>query len=158
LRLEPAQSAELTRFIEAARRAGFVPGTPLVGVNWEWSSGVAYALGARVPDSLMLAVFGGAGTIDGVDYNLTFRFTGFPSADAWISTTRSSVLKPDAQRDVAAALQAFGRVSGRPFPSGYTCVAAEGDQLLWRPAVSTGAGAGPTSAVAVASCPSGATP
>jgi hypothetical protein len=134
LRLDPALSASLALLTKEARSAGFRPGTPLLGVTWPWSTTLPYTLGARVPDSLVLTVFGGSGAEAGAEYNLSNWFAGFPSADAWIATTASSALDASARASVARVLQSFSRLSGRSFPSDYVCVAAVGEYRIWRPA------------------------
>jgi len=120
-----------------ADEAGWVEGTPLVGVAWRWSSTVPYALGAVVPESLMLTLFGYESAQSVAEYNLEARFQEFPWEEAWLFTTDNTEVDVSVRADVRGVLEALEEGTGRPFPSGYTCVARAGKALIWKPVLAS---------------------
>ena len=132
LQLEPGLSEELNGLRTKAEAVGWKPGTPLVDVSYTWHPAVPYFLGARVPDSLQLTIFGYGAAHDITDFHLTEPYLGFPFADSWLLTTKDALLDPGAQSAVRFTMDKLSAVSGRKFPDSYSCVAS-GDFVLWRP-------------------------
>lgn len=118
---------------DQARAAGWVDDTPLVGVAWRWSSTVPYALGARVPESLMPTLFGYSGTAEAAQHNLARSRDDFPYDEAWVLVTPSRLLDESNIAKTSEVLKIVAIASGRSFPQGYECVAQSGQLLLWRP-------------------------
>jgi hypothetical protein len=132
LQLDPVLAATITGLQEQGAAAGWKPGTPLVDVSYTWNPAIAAALGARVPDFLQLTIFGYSAAHDITAFHLTEPYRDFPFPDAWLLTTRSSLLDPGAQSAVAFTMERLSKVTGRAFPASYSCVAS-GQFVLWRP-------------------------
>ena len=107
-------------------------GTPLVDVSYTWNPAVGYAIGAGVPDSLMLTIYGYSGTHDVTAFHLQGPYLEFPFRDSWILTTKPDLLAADARSAVDFTLGQLSAVSGRTFPQSYACTVS-GDFVLWRP-------------------------
>jgi hypothetical protein len=123
---------------------GWVPGTPLLGVVWDWSSTVPYFLGARVPDCLMLTLFRYPGSVAVGKYNIKNSLGDFPSEKAWILTNvpgrdpglyslQPAPLNEKSQAEVNEVLAEAARAGGREFPRDYQLAAETIDYQLWRP-------------------------
>ena len=133
LLLEPKLSEDLSRLRALAEENGWQPATPLVDVSYMWNPAVPYSLGARMPESLALTIFGYAAAHDIVDFHLSAPFRGFPFDQAWFLTSRpSSIADPSGQKAVDFTMEKLSVVTGRPFPESYTCLSA-GDFMLWKP-------------------------
>lgn len=132
LLLDAKNAQTLGRLLAQARQQGWHDGTPLVDVSYTWNPGVAYALGARVPDSLMLTIFGYGAAHDITAFHLSGHYLEFPFRDAWVLTTRPDLLDAGARSAVDFTLDRISSVSGKAFPSSYSCIAS-GDFILWRP-------------------------
>jgi len=134
LLLEPKLSEDLSSLRALAQENGWQPGTPLVDVSYMWNPSVPYSLGARVPESLALTIFGYAAAHDIVDFHLSAPFRGFPFDQAWFLTSRpSSLADPLGQWAVDFTMEKLSTIAGRPFPGSYACLSA-GDFILWKPA------------------------
>ena len=132
LQLDPNTAQMLAGLRQQATAMGWHAGTPLVDVSYTWNPGVAYALGARVPDSLLLTIFGYGAAHDITDFHLTGTYLDFPFDQAWILTTRPDQLDQGARGAVDFTLDKLDAVSGRSFPASYECISS-GDFVLWRP-------------------------
>jgi hypothetical protein len=137
LSLDEAQSRTITRLRAGAGLAGWRPGTPLVDTTWRWNPGIAYALGARVPESLLVTIFGYRTTITWARYTTSTRFPSAPYRGAWMLTSGGPGPDPaaGAEAEVAAVRSLIQRRTRRAFPNGYRRAAASGPFLLWRPSV-----------------------
>jgi hypothetical protein len=134
--------ADTATFVDAlrtdARSAGFCNGTPLIGMAWSWSSTVPYMIGAKVPDELLLTLFGYDKAPAVLD--MTMRFVRGPVwRDAWVLTTDMSTLEPAQAAELRAALDRLPSAIGRTFPTDYRRVMDVDGTQLWRPANITAA-------------------
>lgn len=130
--LSPQKSAEMLNLRNQAESLGWQAGTPLIDVSYPWHPGLPYFLGATVPSSLMLTLFGSEASQPIVDFHLTQPYRGFPFEDAWILTSKESSLSESSQLMVSKAVASLEKATGRPFPEAYSCVSA-GDFVLYRP-------------------------
>jgi len=128
LLLDEDLSAVLSSLAAQATENGWAAGTPMVGLELIWSTTVPYVLGARVPDSLMLTLFGFPASVSIAQYNLSNSTSEFPWNRAWILTTAGG-----RDGDVRLVADALGRASGRAFPADYECVARSATIELWKP-------------------------
>jgi hypothetical protein len=133
LRVDPKLHILLQSLRRQAKQVGWVEGSPLVGVEWRWSSTIPYVLGATPPESLMLTLFGYDSALPVAEYNLGPGFEGFAWKDAWLLSTAADSLDDASLSDIEAVTDALEARSGRAFPSGYLCVARAGSSLLWKP-------------------------
>lgn len=133
LDLDPDLAAMVTSLRSQAAAAGFVPGTPLVGIVWRWSTTVPFVLGAGVPDPLAVTLFGWPGTQDMLQYNLDHALEGFPIGNAWVLAGTPEGLAAAARESIDAAIVSIDAATGRSFPSDYRCVANAAGIELWRP-------------------------
>ncbi len=129
LDLDPKTSQTLN---ELRASKGWTPGTPLVDVSYTWNPAVGYAIGAGVPESLMLTIYGYSGTHDVTAFHLRGPYLDFPFKDAWVLTTKPELLDAGARSAVDYTLSQLSAVSGRSFPAAFSCVAS-GDFILWQP-------------------------
>lgn len=133
LLVEASMAADLSELRSRARAAGFCSGTRLLGLKWDWSATEPFVLGARVPDSLMLTIFGYPDplpllpvTMAGLDRNEWH--------DAWVMTTDPSTLPPADAALLRTALDRLPHHVGRTFPDDYVREVAVAGTELWRPA------------------------
>jgi hypothetical protein len=153
LLVDPDLAAVVTSLKAQAAQNGWVPGSPMVGTVWTWTSTVPYALGARVPESLMLTLLGSDVTEEIARFNVQLDADEYPYADAWVLTTPDANLDAAQREEIARVQRVLDDASGLTFPEDYACVAAAGNFRLWRPSSGAAAGAvGP--GVANGSCPS----
>ncbi|MDD2818513.1 MAG: hypothetical protein PHN51_06920 [Candidatus Nanopelagicales bacterium] len=132
LLLDSRTAQTLAGLQSQSKLLGWKAGTPLVDVSYTWNPGVVYALGGQAPDSLMLTIFGYAAAHDITAFHLQGPYLKFPFHDAWLLTTRPKLLDSGARSAVDFTLDRLSSVSGKPFPSSYSCIES-GDFILWRP-------------------------
>jgi hypothetical protein len=128
--------ADTATFIDAvrtqARSAGFCNGTPLIGMAWSWSSTVPYMIGAKVPDELLLTLFGYDNAAKVLD--VTMRFVHGPQwRDAWVLTTDPATIEASEAAELRAALDRLPAAIGRRFPADYRLAMDVDGTQLWRP-------------------------
>jgi hypothetical protein len=128
--------ADTATFIDAvrtqARAAGFCNGTPLIGMAWSWSSTVPYVIGAKVPDELLLTLFGYENASKVLD--VTMRFVHGPEwRDAWVLTTDPATIEPPQAAELRSALDRLPSAIGRHFPADYRLAMDVDGTQLWRP-------------------------
>ncbi|MFM2077394.1 MAG: hypothetical protein RJA49_1284, partial [Actinomycetota bacterium] len=122
----------LDRLQPQAVAAGFCPGTPLIGMAWNWSATVSFAVGAEVPDELMLTLFGYPNASAVLDFTMPY-VSGPAWHDAWVLTTDPATIEPAQAAELRAALDRLPNAVGRTFPDDYTrAVDVDGTQF-WRP-------------------------
>lgn len=137
LLLDPSLSRTITDLRAKAAASGWTDGTPVIDVSFMWNPAMAYALGGKVPDFLALTIFGYPSAHDITDFHLSTPYRNFPFEQAWLITSRpASIPDPTGQEGVDITTDKLERVTGRPFPDSYACVAA-GDFILWRPATTS---------------------
>lgn len=116
----------------SATASGFCPGTPLIGLVWQWTSTTAYAVRAEVPEHLILTIFGYPAAADVLD--VTMQDLEVPKwRDAWVATTDPTALEA---ADAAALREALDRLPGsvgRAFPDDYVLGFTVDDLQFWRP-------------------------
>ena len=122
----------LDRLQSSAMTAGFCHGTPLIGMAWSWSSTVPYVLGAKVPDELLLTLFGYEDAPAVLDFTIPFLH-GAEWHNAWVLTTDSSTLEPQQTVELRSALDRLPGAVGRTFPTDYTLEMDIDGTQLWRP-------------------------
>ena len=132
--------ADTATFIDAvrtqARAAGFCNGTRLIGMAWSWSSTVPYMIGAKVPDELLLTLFGYENAPKVLD--VTMRFVRGPLwRDAWVLTTDPATIEAPQAAELRAGLDRLPAAIGRHFPADYRLAMDVDGTQLWRPATVT---------------------
>jgi intracellular septation protein A len=116
-----------------AQSHGWKEGTPLIDLTYPWNPGIPYFLGARVPDSLMMTIFGYANSQDIFEFHLSQHFAAaFPFENAWLLTTNPDSIDVPARNAVSNALSALTDLTGQAFPDGYDCIPLGGFSM-WRP-------------------------
>ncbi len=126
----------LTGLRTAAADGGWCDGTRLLGFVWRWSSTLPYHLGARVPDTLMVTLFGYPNSVAIAEHTLSRLDATW--SDAWVLVSDVTTLQPEQADTTASALALLDDHVGRHFPDDYELAASVGDVQLWRP---IGAGA-----------------
>jgi len=127
---------------------GWVAGTPLLAMLWTWSTTVPYALGATVPDSLMLTIFGYPNSAKLAKFNLE-RIVRHPPFDrAWIMVGDLRRLMPGKREDwkgpigtedvfqsgeMLEVLDAFQDATGKSLAHDYQVFETSGGVKVWRP-------------------------
>jgi len=129
LNVDPDLAAMLQSLDRQATSAGWQPGTPLLGVAWRWSSSVPYFLGARVPGTLMLTLFGYGTATQIADFNIARMEPEFKIREAWILTDTNWNNEPD----VLSVLTTLEEITGLSFPQDFQCAASSGTLQLWKP-------------------------
>jgi hypothetical protein len=129
--------ADTATFVDSvrtrARAAGFCSGTSLIGMAWSWSSTVPYVIGARVPDELLLTLFGYPNAPAVLD--VTMRYVHGPTwRDAWVLTTDPATIEAPQAAELRAALDRLPNAIGRTFPNDYRLAIDVDGTQLWRPA------------------------
>jgi hypothetical protein len=120
----------------AAQSHGWKVGTPLIDLTYTWHPGIPYFLGARVPNSLMMTIFGSSSSQDIFDFHLSQPYAqDFPFRKAWILTTDPDLIDMSGTNAVANALGTLSDFTGRAFPEGYDCIDS-GEFTMWRPKLS----------------------
>lgn len=125
-------AAQVSSVRSMAAAAGWQPGTPMLGLTYRWASLLPYSLGAEVPDSLMLTLFGYPGSLEFARYNVEdldrSRWSG-----AWILISDRATVGVDGQAQVDAVRDMLAARLGRRFPDDYSLVGQVGAVQLWRP-------------------------
>lgn len=112
--------------------SGWSPGDPLIGLVWRWNASVPYFLGATVPDSLMVTIFGYEPAPEIASHNIQFRQGDFPWDEAWVLTSNPNSDDPDWQQVIEVA-ELLGQRSGLRWPDDYELVFGQEDYALWKP-------------------------
>lgn len=133
LYVSPDIAEQLTSLRQQAESAGWQPGTPLFGVVWRWASTVPYFLGAKVPDCLILTIFGYPGSVELAQYRIDHQLGAFPAEKAWILTSEPSSLETKKVSELEMVLSALTASTRLTFPRNYQRVALSGDLELWKP-------------------------
>jgi hypothetical protein len=133
LLVDPSTASYLTRLQQSAHDAGYCPGTPLIGTVWGWTSTTAFALGAEVPEHLILTIFGYPDAAKVLDLTMRDDLTGPRWHDAWVLTSDPDTMAPERADEVRDALDRLPASIARTFPADYTMVASTDDTQLWRP-------------------------
>ena len=142
LLLEPRIAETISGLRSKAEEVGWTNGTPIVDVSYTWNPTIPYALGGRVPDFLVLTIFGYPAAHDITDFHLSAPYFNFPFDRSWFVTSRpASISDPTGQAAVDFTMDKLSAVSGLPFPDSYACMAVR-DFILWRPVSSEEAGEG----------------
>lgn len=134
LRVSHDIADQLMSLRQQAESAGWKPGTPLIGVVWSWASTVPYFLGAKVPDSLMLTIFGYPNSVELARFRIARQLSNFPVKEAWIMTNESALLEDCQLSEVKEVLSALSEATKFAFPQNYKRVALSGGLELWKPA------------------------
>lgn len=122
----------VTRFGVSAAAGGWCAGTPLIGLSGQWSTTLSYALGARVPETLMITTPGYDAAVAVGAY--TMRSLRTPRwHDAWLITSDPSTDGPKVAAQVRALLDQLPADVNRTFPADYTLVTDVDGIQLWRP-------------------------
>ena len=128
---------DLATLLDSLRRqavaAGWSEGTPLIGIAWRWTATVPYLLGAQVPDSLMLTIYGASRSQDRIAaYNLSTGLGELPLRDAWLLASPPDLLSAEQRSDVDSVTAVLTRSTGREFPAGYevSCGSCRTDQAV----------------------------
>jgi hypothetical protein len=124
---------QLTSLRQQAESAGWEQGTPLFGVVWRWASTVPYFLGARVPDCLILTIFGYPGSVKLAQYRIDYQLGAFPAQEAWILTSNAQTLNEKEKQETALVLKHLEKATRRMFPEHYRKVAKNKTLELWKP-------------------------
>lgn len=132
LLVESTMAAELTALRTQARAAGFCSGTRLLGLKWNWSATEPFVLGARVPDTLMLTIFGYPDPLPLLPVTMA-ELDPVAWRDAWVMTTDPDTLLPDHAAQLRSALDRLPQHIGRTFPDDYVRAAEVNGTQLWRP-------------------------
>ena len=138
--LAPSVARQLVELRRQAEGNGWKPKTPLFGVVWSWASTVPYYLGARVPDCLMLTLFGYRASAEVAQYKISKCLGSFPSREAWLLSNNPAFLDPSQVAEINSVLKAMELVTGARFPESYQLVASSGNLQLWRPRAVTALG------------------
>ncbi len=123
----------LGRLLPAVKEAGFCDGTKLIGMAWNWSGTVSYAVGGEVPDELMLTLFGYENAPAVLDFTIPY-ISGPEWHDAWVLTTDPATIEPDQAAELSAALDRLPSAVGRTFPNDYSLAVDVDGTQFWRPA------------------------
>lgn len=133
LRLDAATSAFVTGLRALATGAGFCAGDRVIGMEWGWSSTSVYAIGGRVPEHLIMTIFGypdAAEVLDVTMHDLTDRAW----RDAWVLTDDPDQISDTRAVELRDALDRLPAAIGRTFPRDYTLAGTVDHTQLWRPA------------------------
>ena len=132
LQVDPDTRAVLDELRTAAPANGLCEGTPLMGMVWQWTSTTAYAVGAEVPEHLVLTIFGYPDAADVLD--VTMDDLVLPTwRDAWVATTDPATLDADDAATLRDALDRLPKAVGRAFPDDYELGFAIDGLQFWRP-------------------------
>ena len=134
LLVDSTMATELTDLRTQARAAGFCTGTRLLGLKWNWSATEPFVLGARVPDSLMLTIFGYPDPLPLLPVTMAELGLGATWHDAWVMTTDPATLEPADAAVLRTALDRLPQHIGRSFPDDYVREVSVNGTELWRPA------------------------
>ncbi len=115
-----------------ALRAGFCPGTRLVGMAWGWTSTTAFALGATVNEHLIMTIFGYPDAADVLDVTM-LDLQDPVWGDAWVATTDPATITVEQAAELRAALDRLPAATGRTFPADFTLATDVDGFQLWRP-------------------------
>ena len=122
----------LVRLQSTAHDAGFCAGDALIGMVWDWTSTTAFALGAQVPEHLIVTIFGYPAAPSVLD--VTMRdFAGPKWHDAWLLTGSRDTLSTSMAAELRDALDRLPSAVARTFPRDYTMVGDVDGIELWRP-------------------------
>ncbi|MBT6400770.1 MAG: hypothetical protein HOK04_13360, partial [Verrucomicrobia bacterium] len=123
----------LTEIFTLMDQSDFVPETPLIGLTWRWNAAIPYALGARVPSSAMVTLFGYPGSLQLADENLNRQGDDFPWDEAWLMVDEPPSLEPERVGMVQEVIELLELRSGLSFPSDYIFVGVADDIQVYRP-------------------------
>lgn len=132
LLVEPTMAAELGALRTQARAAGFCSGTRLLGLKWNWSATEPFVLGAHVPDSLMLTIFGYPDALRLLPVTMA-ELEEAEWREAWVMTTNPDSLLPEHAAELRVALDRLPQQIGRTFPDDYVREVEVNGTQLWRP-------------------------
>jgi hypothetical protein len=132
LNLSPGMADRIAALREAAIRNGWETGTPMVDLTYALNPGYPYALGGRVPNTVMLTAFGFNGSVAIAEENLGHPNEAFPFDDAWILTDRATVMSEGVREAVSMVAELTAARANSVWPEGYGCVEV-GDLILWKP-------------------------
>jgi len=129
---------------EEAVNAGCTPGTPLLGVCWSWSTTIPYFLEGKVPNSLILTLFGYPTSVAVGRYIVDKYLPEYPADQAWILTgdiTKISSESPHITNQEATRreqeqrqiLSYVSNYSSKRFPEDYELVSEVASVALWKP-------------------------
>ncbi|MFZ4718351.1 MAG: hypothetical protein ACOYMR_02935 [Ilumatobacteraceae bacterium] len=133
LLVQPDTAEYLTAMRAAARGAGLCESNRVIGLRWGWSSAEPFALGATVPDSLILTIFGYPDAVTLLPVTMA-RMNDPAWHDAWVMTTDPATIEPQQQAELQQAFDRLPNTVGRTFPDDYTMAADVQGTQLWRPA------------------------
>lgn len=127
-------TARYLRVLQAdARAAGWCTSDRLIGTVWGWTSTESFALGATVPEHLIVTIFGYENAQAVVDLVLRHDLRDPAWRDAWVMTSRPNALIEKRAAEVRRALDGLPAAIDRTFPADYTMVAEVDATQLWRP-------------------------
>lgn len=131
--IEPELAQELSKFKSEAINQGWTPGKPILGVVWRWASTVPFLLEAKVPDCIVLTIFGYQNSVKLAKYNITKKLKNFPTHDSWILTSNPEALNEKEKQEVASVLKYLENTTKNKFPEKYIKVAKTNKIELWKP-------------------------
>lgn len=132
LRLDATTSSYVTRLRALAADAGFCAGDRVIGMEWGWSSTSVYAIGGRVPEHLIVTIFGypdAAEVLDVTMHDLADRAW----RDAWVLTDDPDQISDTKATELRDAFDRLPAAIGRTFPRDYALAGTVDHTQLWRP-------------------------
>lgn len=111
-----------------AKQAGWRSGTPLIGLAYRWNSTLPYVLGAQVPKTLMVTLFGYGSQSDKIAERNFREMQDFNYGDAWVITTTDDAY-------LVGLTEVLEFHSKRKFPEEYSCVSDIVGLKLWKPII-----------------------
>jgi hypothetical protein len=133
LYVDPSTATFFLNLQAELQTAGFNKGTPVVGLEWTWSSGIPYLIGASVPPSAMPTLFGYEGSLVRLEENLTRGCASFDCKSAWVIVSDQASLNDKARLQAGRAEGLFSVISGRNFPSDYQKVFDSDNVKIFKP-------------------------
>lgn len=130
--VQPDLAEAVSTLRNQARQAGWTPGQPMLAIRYRWSAFEPYALGAGVPESLMLTLFGYPGSLEVARYNVD-RLDPDQWRSAWLLVDDPATLAPDARRAIDAVITMVEERLGLRVADAYVCAVAVNGVELWRP-------------------------
>lgn len=133
LLLDRSTAEFVTSLQHTAAAVGFCDGDPLIGIVWDWTSTTAVALRARVPEHLILTIYGYPRQADVLDVTV-HDLEGPTWRDAWVLTTDPATTTAERAAVLRSALDRLPAAIGRTFPADYALAGDVDGTQLWRPA------------------------
>lgn len=133
IKLDPTLAHQLRTIRKQAENSGWSEGMPLLEVIWSWSSGIPYFLGAKVPNCMLLTIFGYPGSVDLARFKIKSGLNDFPAAQSWILTSCPTKLEPKAAAEIQEVIEELSKVTQKSFPRDYDLVAEAEAIQLWKP-------------------------